>query len=258
MMEGFVDLSYYWLAALILVAFAAGYIDAVAGGGGMLNLPALLFAGVPPVSALAVNKITGIAGTTLAVIKFALDKRIHWRTVFYAAIPCLLASYIGGKLALNASASVLAWAILICIPIALFIVLNDKPSQQHQAIEESFPKTLLAITPLGFYDGILGPGTGTYMAIAARKVLKFDFLLATATIKPLNLMTNIGAAIAFLLAGKVIWAIAVPMLLASSAGGWLGSHSAIKGGDQFIRKVLVSVLVLMLAANLYKMVFTTS
>ncbi len=254
-MENLFELNNYWLIALTLVAFAAGYIDAVAGGGGMLNLPALLFAGVPPVSALAVNKITGIAGTTLAVIKFALEKRIHWRTVSYAAIPCLLASYIGGKMALNASATVLAWAILICIPIALFIVLSDKPQQSEQHPQTSFGKIVLAITPLGFYDGILGPGTGTYMAIAVRKFLKFDFLLAAATIKPLNLLTNIGAGVAFLLAGKVIWSIAIPMLLASSAGGWLGSHSAVKGGDKFIRRVLVFVLVLMLLANGYKMLF---
>lgn len=254
-METLFELNNYWLIALTVIAFSAGYIDAVAGGGGMLNLPALLFAGVPPVSALAVNKITGIAGTTLAVIKFALEKRIHWRTVFYAAIPCLLASYIGGRMALNASATVLAWAILICIPIALFIVLSDKPSQSKNQPEASASKTILAITPLGFYDGILGPGTGTYMAIAVRKFLKFDFLTATATIKPLNLLTNIGAAIAFLMAGKVIWSIAIPMLLASSAGGWLGSHSAIKGGDKFIRRVLVFVLVLMLLANGYKMLF---
>ncbi len=255
-MENLFELNNYWLIALTLVAFSAGYIDAVAGGGGMLNLPALLFAGVPPVSALAVNKITGIAGTTLAVIKYAFEKRIHWRTVFYAAIPCLLASYIGGKMALNASAEVLAWAILICIPIALFIVLSDRAPQGESQAETSASKTILAITPLGFYDGILGPGTGTYMAIAVRRFLKFDFLSATATIKPLNLLTNIGAGIAFLIAGKVIWTIAIPMLLASSAGGWFGSHSAVKGGDKFIRRVLIFVLVLMLLANAYKMLFS--
>ena len=251
------ELSIYWLIALTLVAFSAGYIDAVAGGGGMLNLPVLLFAGVPPVSALATNKISGIAGTTLAVIKFTLEKRIHWKTVFYASIPCLVASYIGGRLALNASSNILAWAILICIPIALFIVLSDKPSQESKQPEVSASKTILTITPIGFYDGILGPGTGTYMAIAVRRFLKFDFLLATATIKPLNLLTNIGASFAFLLAGKVIWSIAVPMLLASSAGGWLGSRSAIKGGGKFIRRVLIFVLILMLFANAYKMIFLT-
>lgn len=254
-MEIFQDYSIYWIIALACVGFCAGYIDAVAGGGGMLNLPALLFAGVPPVSALAVSKMTAISGTTLAVIKFTLSKKIHWRTVMIAAFPCLIASYFGGRAALNISASVLAWAILICIPIALFIVLRD--SHQSNAPEvENIPKTLIAITPIGFYDGILGPGTGTYMTIALRKVLKFDLLKATATIKPLNLLTNIGAAIAFIFAGKVIWLIAIPMLIASSIGGWLGSHSAIKGGDVFIRRLLVTVLIIMLIANLYKMFFS--
>ncbi len=220
----------------------------------MLNLPALLFVGVPPVSALAVNKVTGIAGTALAVIKYALDRKIHWRTVLYGAIPCLIASYLGGVLALNASAEMLLWAILICIPIALIVVLSDKVSYSDTETKEkvSLARTLLAVTPMGFYDGILGPGTGTYMAIAVKKILKFDFLKATATIKPLNLLTNIGAAIAFLMAGKVIWTIAIPMIVASSLGGWLGSHSAIRGGEAFIRRLLVFVLIVMLVANIFK------
>ena len=250
------ELSTYWLIGLTLIAFSAGYIDAVAGGGGMLNLPALLFAGVPPVSALAVNKVSGIAGTSFAVIKYAMNKQIHWRTVFYAAIPCLLASYIGGRLALHTSATILAWAIIICIPIALFVVLTDKAVTQQEKPDENPIHTIAAITPIGFYDGILGPGTGTYMAIAIRKVLKFDYLSATATIKPLNLLTNIGAGIAFLIAGKVIWSIAIPMILASMAGGWLGGHSAIKGGDKFIRQLLITVLIIMLLANIYKMLIS--
>ena len=253
-MDNLFELSLYWLAGLTLVAFVAGYIDAVAGGGGMLNLPTLLLAGVPPVSALAVNKITGTAGTVVAVIKYALEKKIHWPTVWVAGIPCLIASYIGGRLALHASASILAWAILLCIPVALFIVLRDKAGEQTlEKPNVSAPKIIATLSPIGFYDGTLGPGTGTYMAIAVRKVLKFDLLSATATIKPLNLLTNIGAAVAFFFAGKVIWSIAVPMLLASSAGGWVGSHSAIKGGDKFIRWLLIIVLVVMLLANAYKM-----
>ncbi len=250
------EFSTYWLIGLVVIAFSAGYIDAVAGGGGMLNLPALLFAGVPPVSALAVNKVSGIAGTTLAVVKYALNKQIHWRTVFYAAVPCLVASYIGGKIALHASALVLSWAIIICIPVALFIVLTDKPKNDHLKPEVSPLKAIAAVTPIGFYDGILGPGTGTYMAISIRKILRFDYLLATATIKPLNLLTNTGAAVAFLMAGKVIWSIALPMIIASMFGGWLGGHSAIKGGETFIKRLLVIVLVIMLVANIYKMIVT--
>ena len=254
-METILEFSIYWIIALAFVGFCAGYIDAVAGGGGMLNLPALLFAGVPPVSALAVSKMSAIAGTVLAVIKYTLSKNVHWKTISVAALPCLLASYLGGKVALITPEYILAWAILLCIPIALFIVLQDK-TEKDEAEVINTPKTIMTITPIGFYDGILGPGTGTYMTIAVRKILKFDLLKATATIKPLNLLSNVGAAIAFILAGKVVWSIALPMLVASGLGGWLGSHSAIKGGESFIRKVLIIVLTIMLIANIYKIFFT--
>ncbi len=252
-MDPIFELSIYWIVVLSIVAFCAGYVDAVAGGGGMLNLPALLFAGVPPISSLAVSKVTAIAGTTLAVAKYSLGKRVQWKTVAYASIPCLVASYIGGVLALRIPPTFLAWAILICIPIALVIVLRDKPKKQIEPPKDQPVKTMLALTPIGFYDGILGPGTGTYMAIAVRNILKYDLLKATATIKPLNLLTNIGAAVAFLLAGKVLWAIAIPMIVASSLGGWIGGHSAIKGGDKFIRRLLIIVLIIMLTANVIKM-----
>ena len=254
-METLHELSIYWIIALTFVAFCAGYVDAVAGGGGMLNLPALLFAGVPPVSALAVSKMSAIAGTIVAVIKYSLSKKIHWKTVIIAALPCLIASYIGGLAALYLSASVLAWAILICIPIALFIVLRDSDNTNRKEITNT-PMTLMAIMPIGFYDGILGPGTGTYMTIAVRKILKFDLLKASATIKPLNLLSNIGAAVAFLLAGKVIWIVAIPMVFASSIGGWLGSQSAIKGGNKFIRSLLIIVLSIMLIANVAKLLLS--
>lgn len=255
-MENISNISIYWIVTLAFIGFCAGYIDAVAGGGGMLNLPALLFAGVPPVSALAVSKMSAVAGTLLAVIKYTLSKNIHWKTVVIAAIPCLIASYLGGLAALLASPTFLAWGILLCIPIALFVVLKDKSVVGSNGAEVvDTPKILLAITPIGFYDGIIGPGTGTYMTIAVRQILKFDLLKATATIKPLNLLSNVGAGVAFILAGKVIWAIAVPMLIASSAGGWLGSQSAIKSGETFIRKLLIIVLLIMLVANLYKILF---
>ena len=141
-MEVILEFSIYWIIALTFVGFCAGYIDAVAGGGGMLNLPALLFAGVPPVSALAVSKMSAIAGTVLAVIKYTLSKKVHWKTVAIAALPCLLASYLGGKAALHISATILAWAILICIPIALFIVLHDSADKEEPEVANT-PKTLM-------------------------------------------------------------------------------------------------------------------
>ena len=249
------DISVTWIIGLMIVAFAAGYIDAVAGGGGMLQLPALLFVGVPPVAALATNKIVGFTGTLLAVIKYSLEKKVYWKLVFYAAIPCLIASFFGSQVAMLLNPEVLTWMMLLCIPIALFFVLQKNQDYDKSKAVDSSCKTIAVIAPLGFYDGLLGPGTGSYMAIAINRFLKYDFLTATASVKPLNLLTNLGAAIAFLLAGKVIWMIALPMAGASAFGGWLGGKSAITGGEDFIRKVLISVLVFMLLANIAKMLW---
>lgn len=252
-MEFAQELSHYWLLLLVLVAFVAGYVDAIAGGGGMILIPALLFAGIPAVSAMAVNKIVAIAGTFLAVIKYAVAKQVNWRLVLWSLLPCLIASFLGGKLALSLSDELLSWMILLCIPIALYFVLSTRKAKSDNS-ETKITKAGLILSPIGFYDGLLGPGTGTYMTIAMRHFLSMDYLRATATTKPLNLATNIGAAIAFLLAGKVLWALAVPMLLANAAGAWVGSHFAVKNGDVFIRKMLLIVLVVMLVANVIKLI----
>ena len=249
------DISLIWIIGLMIVAFAAGYIDAVAGGGGMLQLPALLFVGVPPVAALATNKIVGFTGTLLAVIKYTLEKKVYWKLVFYAAIPCLIASYFGSQVAMMLDTELLTWMMLACIPVALFFVLRKNQDHGNSNVIDSPSKTIMAIAPLGFYDGLLGPGTGSYMAIAINHFLKHNFLTATASVKPLNLLTNLGSAIAFLIAGKVIWMIALPMAASSALGGWLGGKSAITGGEDFIRKVLIGVLVFMLLANIAKMVW---
>jgi uncharacterized membrane protein YfcA len=248
------DIGLMWLLALMLTAFAAGYIDAVAGGGGMLQLPALLFVGIPPVSALATNKIVGFTGTLLAVIKYAVEKKINGKIVLYAAIPCLIASYLGGQLAIKLNTTLLEWMILFCIPIALFFILKKSNKEKNKAINSPV-KTILSISPIGFYDGLLGPGTGSYMAIVINRFLKYDFLTATASAKPFNLLTNLGAAIAFIFAGKVIWMLALPLAVCSALGGWFGGHSAITGGENFIRKLLIAILIFMLLANLLKMVY---
>ena len=252
-MEMTQELSNDYLMVLIVVAFLAGYVDAIAGGGGMVLIPALLFAGVPAVSAMAVNKVVAISGTSLAVIKYALARQVNWRLVLWSLIPCLLTSFLGGRLALSLDDSVLVWIILLCIPIALLFVLTSNKIQANAA-ELKYTKAVWVLSPIGFYDGFIGPGTGAYMTIAMRRFLSLGYLKATATTKPLNLVTNIGAAIAFLLAGKVIWVLAIPMLIANASGAWVGSHSAIKNGDVFIHRMLLLVLVVMLVANVIKLI----
>jgi len=246
------DITVIWFLLFIITAFIAGYVDAIAGGGGMIQIPILLLSGLPPVFALATNKIISMFGTLVAITRYHKHNKIIWRVVFIAVLPCLIASYFGGLMALNTPTWILEWMIITCIPIALFFTLQNKTESDLPKMKTGALRTISATVPLGFYDGILGPGTGSYMTIIMHRFMNIDYLHATAITKPLNLSTNVGAAIAFLLAGKVVWVVAIPMLVANAMGAWVGAHYAIKGGVQFIRKILISVLVFMLLANVIK------
>lgn len=248
-----VDIAGWAFILLIAAGFIAGYIDAIAGGGGMIQAMALLMAGVPPVSTLAVNKVVSLSGTVTAVFKYARGKAINWPLVSACLLPCILAATLGSKLVMFFSDSVITWLIILCIPIALLVIFI--PHQSHSNSNESTSKTkaIALLSPIAFYDGLIGPGTGTYMTIAANKVLNMCFLRATGLAKPLNLSTNIGAAVVFISAGKVLWLLALPMAVTSMLGAYLGSHSAIARGDGFIKKIMLTMLLVMLVANLVKL-----
>lgn len=249
------DLSVWSVILLVGMAFIAGYIDAVAGGGGMIQALALLMAGVAPIQTLATNKIVSISGTATAVAKYAHAKAINWYLATACLIPCLLAAGIGSKTVMFFSDKVITWLIILCIPVALSVMFfkQAKP-QAEQGESRARGKAIALLTPIAFYDGLIGPGTGTYMAIASNKGLNMRFLRATGLAKPLNLATNLGSAIVYIFAGKVLWALAIPMALASIAGAYLGSHSAIRYGDTFIKTVMLVMLSVMLLVNLIKII----
>ena len=254
-MEFLEDITNTWFIIFIITGFIAGYIDAIAGGGGMIQVPVLLYSGIPPVFVLATNKMASLFGTLMATIKYAVSKKISWKVVSIAIIPCLVASYIGSKLVMFLPDTVIQWAILISIPIALLFLLKKSNTIKEENIQLSKKSIVASTAPIGFYDGLLGPGTGTYMTISMKKFLHLDYIISTASTKPLNLATNVGSAIAFLAAGKILWTIALPMALANMTGSYIGSHYAVKGGEKFIKKVLIIVLVFMLIANIIKIAF---
>ena len=249
------DITTTWIIIFIITGFIAGYIDSIAGGGGMIQVPVLLFSGIPPVFVLATNKTASLAGTLMATIKYASKKKINWKIVSIAIIPCLLASYIGSELVMFLPDEIIQWAILIAIPIAMFMLFKKSTEIKEEKTELSKKNIVLSTAPIGFYDGLLGPGTGTYLTISMKKFLHIDFLVSTASTKPLNFATNVGSFFAFFFAGKILWTIAIPMGIANILGSYVGSHYAIKGGEEFIKKVLVFVLVFMLLANLIKIAF---
>ncbi len=255
-MEFLQDITLTWIIVFIITGFIAGYIDSIAGGGGMIQVPVLLLSGIPPIFVLASNKMASLFGTLMASIKYAASKKISWKVVSIGIIPCLITSYIGSSLIMFINDEIIQWAILLSIPIALLFLLKKSKNIKEEKIELSKKNIILSTAPIGFYDGLLGPGTGTYMTISMKKFLNLPYLISTASTKPLNLATNVGSAIAFLFAGKIIWMVAIPMALANMLGSYIGSHYAIKGGESFIKKVLISVLVFMLLANILKIIFT--
>ncbi len=246
------EITTLWIIIFMITGFIAGYIDSIAGGGGMIQVPVLLYSGIPPVFVLATNKMASLFGTLMATIKYFLSKKISLKVVGVAIIPCLLASYVGSKFVMYIPDYVIKWAILIAIPIALIFLLKKSKDISEEKTKLTNKNIILATAPIGFYDGILGPGTGTYMTISMKKFLHLDYIISTASTKPLNLATNVGSAIAFVMAGKVLWMIAIPMAISNMLGSYIGSHYAIKGGESFIKKVLIFVLIFMLVANIIK------
>lgn len=252
-MEFFESLEPSIILLLFFIALFAGYIDAIAGGGGVIQVPALLLCGVSPVAALATNKVVSMVGTSFVVLKYALNRLIRWRYVLLAGIPCFLGSIIGSKIAIVTPEWLLEVLIIASILIALIFSRIVKAEEPGSTESRNQPAFLAWLTTIGVYDGVAGPGTGSFMALAVNRSLKYNLLTATAIAKPINLMTNIAATLVFVFADKVLWEAAVPMLIANALGGWIGGHMAMSKGSIFIKRLLSVVLATMLTANIGKL-----
>ena len=231
------------LMLLVAVAGLAGMIDAIAGGGGLLALPAILWAGLPPVQALATNKLQGSFGTLTASYNFIRRGEIDLRRL---RIPILM-TFIGsasGTLAVQRLGSDLLNQIVpaLLIAFALYFLFSPRIGDQdaHHRISHGL-FGLLSGFSLGFYDGFFGPGTGSFFAAAFVLLLGYNLRRATAGTKVLNFTSNIASLIFFALAGQVVWQVGLPMGLAQMAGAWIGSHLVIRHGTRLIRPLLVIV-----------------
>ncbi|MBT8428932.1 MAG: TSUP family transporter [Gammaproteobacteria bacterium] len=231
------------LLVLVAVAGVAGMIDAIAGGGGLLALPALLWAGLPPVQALATNKLQGTFGTLTSSTHFVRKGEIQLGRL---RIPILM-TFIGsvsGTLAVQRLGSDLLEEVVpsLLIAFALYFLLSPRIGDQdaHHRISHGLFGLLIGFS-VGFYDGFFGPGTGSFFAAAFVMLLGYNLRRATAATKVLNFTSNIASLLFFALAGQVIWQVGLPMGLAQMAGAWAGSHLVIRHGTRLIRPLLVLV-----------------
>lgn len=237
------------LVLACVASFVAGLVDAMAGGGGLIQLPALM-ALLPHESmatVLGTNKGAAIFGTTVALQRYVREVKLPWRSVAGAAAAAFVASAGGAMVARTVDASVFKPAVLVVlVAVAAFTFFRP----QYGAVGEGRERPSLALllgAAIGFYDGLIGPGTGTFLIFVFIATLGLDFLKASAAAKAVNVGTNLAAVLIFAASGHVKWEWSLPMAVANMAGAFLGAKLALGNGAGFVRRVFQVVIVLLIA-----------
>ncbi|GLS83871.1 UPF0721 transmembrane protein [Paraferrimonas haliotis] len=245
------------LLTLCAVAFIAGFIDAIAGGGGLLTIPALLTAGLPPHLALGTNKLAATFGSLTASITFYKKKLFKPRMW----ITALATTFVGAVLG-TAAVNYLDPALLdkglpiIILATAVYTLFSRKPSEQSQAMDSNEAgfntrQTFQGLT-LGFYDGFAGPGTGAFWTVSNMALYRLNILLASGMAKAMNFVSNATSLATFIYLGHVNWLLGVSMGVCIMAGALIGAHSAIRFGGAFIRPVFITVVIIIAADLAWK------
>lgn len=229
------------IVSLAGVAAIAGFIDAIAGGGGLLTLPALLLSGLAPVEALATNKLQGAAGSTSAALTFIIKRYID----FKKGLPIVLFAYTGGLLGALVVSQLPKEKLQLAIPfllVAVAIYLFFSPKLSNEEKKAKMPFFLFAATVvsvIGFYDGILGPGTGSFLMIGFISLLGYGVIKAISYTKLANMACNLGALSVFAFQGHIVFSIAIAMAIGALVGAQLGSRFAIRYGANIVKPMLI-------------------
>lgn len=241
------DLGTSTVLLLLLAALLAGWVDAVVGGGGLLQLPALLLVpGVSPVQALATNKLAGIMGTSVSAVVFYRRVRPGLRTAAPMAVAALLGGAGGAALASSLPPEVITPVVLVAlVVVAAWTLVRPAAGRVTQLRWSGARHTGAAVLlglAVGGYDGLVGPGTGSFLVIGLVGLLGFAFLEASANAKIINVVTNLGALVVFALQGAPLWALGLLMGAANVVGGYVGARMAVARGSGFVRVVFLVVV----------------
>ena len=227
------------------LVFLGGFVDAVAGGGGLISLPAYLMAGLSPIDAIGTNKFSASCGTTVATIRYSRCGYIHWKELIPAIGTALLGSWIGARLALMVDNEIFKIIMLVILPITGILVLNKRMLGK---LREPFTigKTSAIISVLalfmGVYDGFYGPGTGTFLMLMLIGIAHVSLEEAVGTTKVINLSTNLASLCVYLIHGKVLFPLAIIAAVFGIAGNYIGARYFTKKGASFVRPIIISVL----------------
>jgi uncharacterized protein len=256
-MELFADPNFY---LLLIAAFSAGFIDAIVGGGGLIQLPAmfLAFPSLPTAVIFGTNKFAAFSGTSVATIRYLGSRPVKWQAVLPAIITALIFSAIGAHLVSGFDKDMLKPFVLIMLVLVAVYTFIKKDFGLTERVGLSGWKmtaaSLLAGAVLGLYDGFFGPGTGSFLILIYISVFGFDFLDASVSAKLINCATNIAALIYFIYTGNIRFDIAIPVAICNIAGSLLGVRMALLKGSSFIRVfylVVVSGMILKFAWDIF-------
>ncbi|CAH0526423.1 sulfite exporter TauE/SafE family protein [Vibrio hippocampi] len=236
------------LVVLALVAFVAGFIDAVAGGGGMLTVPALLSLGLPPHIALGTNKLAATFASSTAALTYYRKRLFQPKFWLRAFLATLLGATFGTLVVDMISTDWLEKVLpLIILATAIYTIWHRSPhNDANHDINSSMPnfnkKQSVQGFTLGFYDGVAGPGTGAFWTVSSMALYKVNILLASGLAKAMNFTSNFTSLVTFALLGHINWVLGLTMGVCLMAGAYIGAHSAIRFGAKFIRPIFVSVV----------------
>jgi uncharacterized protein len=242
---------------LCFAAFMAGFVDAIVGGGGLIQTPAalILLPAHPVAAVIASTKIPSFSGTSMAALQYIRKVPIRWKLMSIICTIAFFASFAGSQLLTMVSNAFMKPVLLVVLSAVAIYTYSKKNFGEHTE-KQLLPKKEIAIgilfsLLLGFYDGFIGPGTGSFFILAFIAFLGFDFLKASASAKLVNLATNLGSITLFIIQGKILWKVAIPMAFSNAIGGAIGARLAIAKGNRFIRIFFLIVVIGTLLRFLY-------
>lgn len=248
------------LALLCLAALLAGVVDAIAGGGGLVTVPALLAVGLPPHVALATNKGQSVFGAIASLLRFWRAGLVEPKQARWTFPAGFVGSLLGASLLLLLDPEVLRpIVIVLLVGVAVFMTFRRSPKPGvHAAHRHGAIAAVLLALVIGTYDGFFGPGTGTFLITGFVAILGIPLTRASADAKVVNFASNLAAVLILGMKGLVLWQIALPMAVAQFVGGYAGAHLTVKGGDALVRRAVLVVVVALVLKLVWDMVSTSS
>ena len=244
----FAGISLGVLIFLFLVSVTAGFIDTLAGGGGLLTIPALMMSGIPPIFALGTNKMQSTAGSGTATYMMLSKKKIVFKDIKYKMLTAFIGALFGTILIQYVDTKVLSFVVpIILLIIVVYFLVSPKVEENIGHPKMTKKKYQNTVVPaIGCYDGMFGPGTGSFFIMAGVALQGRGLINSTAIAKSLNFATNIASLIVFLFVGKIIWAVGILMMLGQFIGAWLGSHTLFKINPKYLRYIVIVMCLSML------------